>query len=112
MGMVDWEGLLSSEKIELEEDTEKVLELSNWRVENREFERQGNTEKARVLVFDVISEDGKKPQVAQFMTGSKRLIKKLQPHVEKAEREDRHVIKIGVIRTGESYNTNYVVRAV
>jgi hypothetical protein len=107
---IDFEELLKADKIELENDVEKVLVLKNWRVEDLEFERKGKTEMIKALQFDVYLEDNEKPTTDIFSVTSKRLIKKLRPIVEKAIEKDTDTIKVGIIKTGEGFDTQYVVR--
>lgn len=109
---IDFDSLLKAEKIELQTDTEKVLELCNWRIEERDFDRDNGKERVKMLVFDVLSEDGQKPTVPEFSTSSKRLIAKLKPVIESALKANKTTVKLGIIKTGESFNTQYVVRRV
>lgn len=80
---------------------EKKLKLRNWQ-DGVWFNKPG-------IGFDVLEEDGKVVQ-KQFTVTSRRLIRALKPIILKAEEEKRNTISVGIIRTGEGFDTEYTVR--
>ena len=99
IGKIDWTKF-NGKYVRLATGVEKRLQLTNW-TDGEWFGKPG-------LSFDVIQEDGETVQ-KQFTVTSQMLIRLLRPILEKAERQDKNIIKVSILRTGEKRNTRYSV---
>lgn len=97
---INWENYEKT-LVKLEKDKEKTLKLTEWHTDNR-FQRPG-------IRFTVTEEDGKEAD-KEFMTTSSRLIKKLRPIIETAESKGRGSIRIGIMKIGDGFETNFIVK--
>ena len=80
---------------------EKRLKLTNWS-DGEWFNKPG-------ISFDVLEEDGVAVQ-KQFTVTSRRLIRAMKPIIMKAEEDERDIISVSILRTGEGLNTRYMVK--
>lgn len=103
---VSWdEALTSAGYVNLVEDTEKKLRITNWKlVRTEKFDKE-------VVEFqsDCILEDGKKVE-KQFTTASNRLKTKLKAIL--ADRKATEVVDLSILKVGEKFNTNYSVKEI
>jgi len=99
---VSWnEAISDGGFISLETDEQKVLVLTNWRLE--EAEKFGT--KQVEFVADVVEEDGQPVTDKKFTTTSNRLKKKLRTIFENKEPTGK--VKISLLKVGEKYDTQY-----
>lgn len=90
----------------LEQDTEKVLVITNW-----ELQYIDKFDKEQIeLTADVAEEDGKKVEDRKFSTTSSRLKKKLRPLLEGKDRTTR--VKVSILKVGDKFDTQYSVKLV
>lgn len=103
--MIDYKPEIEWNKFHMEyvklKTAEKKLKLTNWR-QGTYFDKPG-------LRFDVVEEDSQ-PVSRIFSTTSKRLIKALQPIIEKAEKQNTKVISVTIRKTGQGLKTSYEVQ--
>lgn len=110
MSSINWDELLNSKFVKIENDKPKKLLLANWRPQT-EFKNDDGTVKAGIL-FDVLEEDGTKFEGDDIKTYTMTAIKgmaKMKPIIEKAELEKRDTIKVSIVRTGQGKQTAYSI---
>ena len=96
---IDWDKF-EDKYVRLEPETEKTLVISKWRMGNY-FSRIG-------ISAQVGEEDGL-PVCKQFTITSRRLISALKPILQRAEEENRELIRLSITRIGEGFDTSYEV---
>ena len=99
MSEIEW-NKFQMEYIRLKTGIATNLKLTNWR-QGVYFSKPG-------LRFDVVDMDSQ-PVNKVFTTTSKRLIKKLQPIIVKAEEQGSSIISITIRKNGEGLDTSYEV---
>ena len=97
---IDWKQF-RKEYVKLETDISKKLKLTNWH-QKPLFDKPG-------LRFDVLEEDSVTVDKT-FSITSKRLIQALRPIVKKAEKQQKKVISVSILRTGTGFDTSYEVK--
>lgn len=86
--------------IRLRRGVQKELKLTNWK---------GSVWLGKTgIVYDVIEEDGVEVK-KQFTVISKRLLREMDPVLQKANQEGRTMIHVNIIRMGRGYDTRYSV---
>lgn len=107
--LVSWDEAIDSGKyIRLEQDKEKRLVITNWRlVKVKKFEKEEVE-----FIADVLKEDGKEctPIMKVFSTTSNRLKAKLRPLLENIEPASK--IELAIIKIGDKFDTQYSVRKI
>jgi len=106
---INWdEATASSGFITLEVDKEKVMVLTNVQLIKRPADAKiaaGEIE----FVSDVVEEDGQAVTDKQFTSTSKRLKTKLRPIFEGKDATAK--TKLSILRVGETFQTQYSVKA-
>lgn len=97
---IDWEKF-RGDFVKLKTDVKKKLKLTNWR-QGSLFDKPG-------IRFDVLEEDSVTVDKT-FSITSKRLIRALQPIIQKAEKQKKKIIAVFILRTGEGLDTSYQVK--
>ena len=105
--VIDW-SKFDGKFVKLESDVRKQLVVTGWREGESKYE--GEPTKP-AIVFDVLSEDGE-PVNKEFKASALRLVLKLRPLIEGAEKEGRHSLSFSIVKTGKGTGTNYVVEEV
>ncbi len=107
---ITWdEATRSGNYVELVPDKEKILLLTNIKLEKKPSDAKiapGEIE----LTADVLEEDGEEVKEVVFNTTSKRLKQKLRPILENAKPEDK--IKVSILRVGDKFATQYSCKLV
>lgn len=109
---INWdEATASADFIELKPDVEKILVLTDAKLERRPKDSAIAPNEVE-FIAEVIEEDGKDMSDSEkkFTTTSKRLKTKLRPIFEKKESTDK--VKLSILRVGEQYNTQYSVKEI
>ena len=113
MQEVSWDDAITSGKyIKFQQDKEKRIVITNWKLVKVEKTFQNKTEEVVEFIASVMREDGKEctPEMKIFSTISNRLKAKLKPILE--GKEPKSAIEIAVIKIGDKFDTQYSVRQV
>lgn len=102
MEKVDWERF-DDAGVSLVPDVEKKLRLANW-AGGEWYSKPG-------VCFDVVEEDGVAVQ-KKFVVTSRRLLRTLKPIIVSCEEAGRATIFLSILRSGEGFNTSYVVKEI
>lgn len=107
---ISWDDALKNANfVKLETDKEKIISITEWDFEVRDAKASvaaGEVE----FVSKCVEEDGEKVDGKSFNQTSKRLIAKLRPILENRDKSD--VVKLSILRVGESYQTQYSVKEI
>jgi len=105
--IVGWDEAVENSFVKLEEDKEKILEITNWKlVKAIKFGKETVEFQA-----DVVSEDDKPLSTdKQFTTVSNRLKTKLRDLLIDKQRSD--IVKIKILCVNAGFDRQYVVKLV
>jgi len=104
---VNWdEAITSSGYISLDEETEKKIQIINWKMIKGEKFGQQQVE----FIAEVVKEDGKPVTDKLFTTTSNRLKTKLKPLLENLDASKP--ITLTVLKIGTKFDTRYMVKLV
>ena len=110
---INWdEATKSGNFVELKEDVEKVLVVTNFKLEKKATDAKVAAGKIE-FVADVLEEDGKavpEKDEIKFTTTSVRLKKKLRPIFEDKKTSEKVTLKI--LRIGDKFDTQYSVKEI
>jgi len=99
--VVEYNTEMKSRYVRLPTGIKKVLCVTNWH-KGIWFDKEG-------IGMDVVEEDGE-PAQKEFTVTSKRLMQELEPILNRAEKESRKAVLISVLKTGEGFDTQYLVK--
>lgn len=103
------EATSSADYVSLKTDVEKVLVLTNYRLEKRTADSPIAPNEVE-FIAEVVEEDNKPVEEKQFTTTSKRLKKKLRDIFENKDPTEK--VKLSILKVGEQFNTQYSVKEI
>ncbi len=99
--MVENNTEVQSRYVRLSTGAKKVLRVTNWR-NGIWFDKQG-------IGMDIVEEDGERVE-KEFTVTSKRLMQEMEPILKQAQKENRKSVLISLLKTGEGFDTQYLVK--
>lgn len=113
MGSINWDDVLNSNFVKLEEGTPKTLVLVAWKVQDKFKDKDGSLKPG--IEFTVGEEDGVKLNLEKPKTWTltaQKALAQLKPIIERAEAAGKNSIKISVVKVGDKAETKYSIKEV
>ena len=100
---IDWARFGSQKYLKIPTGESKVLKLTNWRQVNK-FDKD-------MLEFDVVSEDNEPVEKIYSLSAIKAIFQ-MKPIIDNAEKSNRKIITVKIVKVGDGVNTVYNIKEV